>query len=67
MMIPATRDIDVEFDEETRSHFVVWQPFLVGSGMTQREALEDLRAAAHFGIDAMIDSELVKIKSHKEV
>lgn len=66
-MIPTTRDIEIEFDEETRSHFVVWQPFLVSSGRTQREALEDLRAAAHFGIDTMIDLKLAKVKQHKEV
>ena len=48
-------DIDIEFDGETGSYFVFWTPCIAGSGATQHEALEDLRAAAHFGVDTMID------------
>jgi hypothetical protein len=64
MMAPTDRNIDIEFDEETHSYFIVWQPLFASSGRTEREALEDLRAAAHFGIDTMIDLKLGKVKQH---
>jgi hypothetical protein len=54
-------DIAVEFDESTRSYFIVWAPLIASAGDTEHEALEDLRAAAHFGVDSMIDMKLKDI------
>jgi predicted RNase H-like HicB family nuclease len=34
----------------------------VGLGKTEAEALDDLRAAAHFGIEAMVDLKLSEIE-----
>lgn len=63
MMIPTSCDIEVEFDKETCSYFIVWQPLLASSGGTGREALEDLRTTAHFGIDTMIDLKLKEMEA----
>ena len=52
------RGIVIEFDEGSRSYYIVWEPTIVGLGRTRREALEELRQAAHFGTDATIDSML---------
>ena len=41
----------------------------VGLGRTKAEALDDLRAAAHFGIETMVDlklREIVKNSYHKQ-
>lgn len=48
-------DIDISFDEETRTYYIVWQPFIVGMGKTVHEVLEDLRQAAHLGVDTLIN------------
>lgn len=53
--MPCKHDIDIELDRETGSYFVFWTPCIASSGATEHEALEDLRAAAHFGVDTMID------------
>jgi predicted RNase H-like HicB family nuclease len=55
-------DIAVEFDEATRSYFIVWAPLIASAGDTEHEALEELRDAAHFGVDAMIDMKMKDIK-----
>jgi len=61
-MISANHNIAVEFDEATRSYFIVWAPLIAGAGDTAHQALEDLRDAARFGVDAMIDMKLKDIK-----
>ena len=48
----------MEFDEQTRDYYIVWRPIVIGSGRTKREALLDLREAAHLGVDTMIESKL---------
>jgi len=46
----------IEFDEATRSYYVIWRPMTaIGVGETVEEALEDVRQAAHLGIDTQID------------
>ena len=48
-------EIEIEFDEETQSYYAIWQPVIIGWGKTQAATLEDLRQAAHFGTDSLID------------
>jgi len=54
-------DIELEFDEETRNYYIVWEPIVISLGKTRQEALEDLRQAAHFGVDTFIDLKLKDI------
>jgi len=54
--------IDLEFDKESGEYYVVWEPVIFGAGETAGEALEDLRAAGHFGVDTLIDRKLQNIK-----
>ena len=55
-------DILIEFDEITGCCYIVWQPMpVIGMGPSGREALEDVRAAAHLGIDTLIDLKLKSI------
>jgi len=44
--MPLTGDIILEFDEETREYFAVWEPVIFGMGKTEHEAIQDLTAAA---------------------
>lgn len=50
--------IKVEFDNVTQHYYTVWELGVIGSGSTKQEALEDLREAAHFGVDSLIDQKL---------
>jgi predicted RNase H-like HicB family nuclease len=61
-MKSGNHDIAVEFDEASRSYFIVWAPLIASAGDTEHEALEELRDAAHFGVDAMIDMKLKDTK-----
>jgi hypothetical protein len=47
--------IEMAFDSKSGDYYAVWQPVFLGSGRNRLEALKDLRKAARFGIDAMID------------
>ena len=60
------QDIEIEYDRETRSHFIIWEPLAISLGRTSEEALRDLREAAHLGVDAWIDLKLEEIKKEKE-
>ena len=61
-MAPSDSDIKIEYDEEVQSFYVVWRPVAaIGTGQTGKEALEELRQAAHFGINTMIDLKLTEI------
>jgi hypothetical protein len=53
--------VELEFDKETGEYYVAWRPAFAGAGGTGRDALEDLRAAAHFGVDVMIDTQLKQL------
>jgi hypothetical protein len=62
MVTPMNSEIQIEFDGEVRSYYTVWQPMVaIGMGRTEKEALEDLRAAAHFGIETKVNSKLREI------
>ena len=54
-------NIRIEYDRQAECYQIVWAPMVVvGVGGTRTEALEDLRRAAHFGVDAMIDEKCIK-------
>ena len=54
--------IEIEFDDETQSYYIIWQPVTIGMGKTKADALKDLREAAHSGVDNLIDLKLKDIK-----
>jgi|LGOV01.1.fsa_nt_gb predicted RNase H-like HicB family nuclease len=59
----SNRDIQIEFDEETQNYYVSWEPpIAIGLGKTKEEALEDLREAAHLGVDTLIDLKLRDVR-----
>ena len=60
--MPSTNDIEIEFDEETQDYYIVWEPIFISSGKTKQEALEDLREAAHLGVDTLIGLKLRDIR-----
>ena len=55
-------DINLEYDKESQEYCVIWEPIVIGTGKTSVEALEDLREAAHSGVDTLIDRKLEDIK-----
>ena len=59
-------NINLEFDRETGEYYIVWKPIVIGMGKTRHETLEDLRTAAHFGVDTLIDLKLKDIGIRKE-
>ena len=62
----AESNINLEFDRETQEYHIFWAPILIGTGKTRHQALEDLRTAAHFGVDTLIDLKLQDIDIKKE-
>jgi hypothetical protein len=61
----AKNDIKLEFDGETREYYIIWKPVVIGMGKTSTKALEDLREAAHFGVDTLINLKLKDIRKEK--
>ena len=59
-------DIDVEFDEASQGYYAIWEPIVIGAGKARHEALDDLRQAAHFGVDTFIELKLEDINKIKE-
>jgi predicted RNase H-like HicB family nuclease len=59
-------EIDIEFDEASRGYYAVWEPVVIGAGNTRQEALQDLKEAAHFGVDTFIDLKLKDISKERE-
>lgn len=57
----ARNDINLEFGSETREYYIIWEPIVISTGKTRHEALEDLREAAHCGVDTLIDLKLKNI------
>ena len=60
--MPSTNNIEIEFDEEAQNYYISWEPMVISLGKTKEEALEDLREAAHFGVDTLIDLKLKIVK-----
>lgn len=57
--------INLEFDKKSGEYYIVWEPVVIGTGKTADEALQDLKEAAHFGVDTMIDRKLKDIKKEE--
>ena len=57
------QDIEIEFDPETDSYFIIWQPLVLSLGKTQEDALIDLREAAHQGVNTLIDLKLQDLEN----
>jgi len=58
-------DIIIAYDDDSQSYYCIWRPLTsVGMGKTEAEALDDLRAAAHFGIETMVDLKLREIENN---
>ena len=52
-------DITIDHDETYGYYYIVWKPLpVIGTGQTAAEALEDVRTAAHLGIDTIINLKL---------
>jgi predicted RNase H-like HicB family nuclease len=58
----ARNDIKLEYDKESGDYYIVWEPVVISAGKTERRALEELRGAAHLGVDTLIDLKLKNIK-----
>lgn len=59
MAAPPYSKMLIEYDEILRSYYVIWNPMVaVGLGRTEKKALEELRAAAHLGVDTAINARL---------
>jgi len=61
----AENDINLEFDRESGEYYIIWKPVVIGMGKTSTKALEDLREAAHFGVDTLINLKLKYIRKEK--
>ena len=58
-------EIIIAYDVDSHSYYCIWRPSTsVGLGRTEAEALDDLRAAAHFGIETMVDLKLREIEKN---
>jgi len=58
-------EITITYDDDSQSYYCIWRPLTsVGLGKTEAEALDDLRAAAHFGIETMVDLKLREIEKN---
>ena len=51
-------NVEIRFDEESLNYYADCRFIAIGLGKTRKEALEDLREAAHFGIDTLINLKL---------
>jgi hypothetical protein len=58
----VTNDIKLDYDPESGEYYIVWEPVILSAGLTKRQALEELRGAAHSGVDTLIDQKLQRIK-----
>jgi hypothetical protein len=66
METKENREIIVEYDDTLKSYYVIWDLAVAGLGKTKQSALNDLRRAAHFGIDTTIDFQLKILETEKE-
>jgi len=62
----AKGEIILNFDRKTREYYIIWEPVVIAMGKTRRDALKDLRTAAHSGIDTLIDMKSKVINEEKE-
>jgi predicted RNase H-like HicB family nuclease len=62
----ARSNITLRYDKETGDYYIVWEPVIIAAGTTKHEALEDLRTAAHFGVDTLVNLKLKNFARRKE-
>ena len=58
-------NITLKYDKENCEYYVVWEPVVIATGTTRHEALEDLRTAAHLGVDTLVDLKLKHVSKTK--
>jgi hypothetical protein len=58
----VSNDIRLDYDKESGDYYIVWEPVVVSAGRTARRALEELRGAAHSGVDTLIDLKIKELK-----
>jgi predicted RNase H-like HicB family nuclease len=59
MDILPRNDIKTEYDKDSCSYYVFWQPpAVIGAGRTEKEALDDFREAVRFCIEQMVDTKM---------
>ena len=62
---PPYAEIIIAYDNDSQSYYCIWRPLTsIGLGRTEAEALNDLRAAAHLGIETMVDLKLREIEKN---
>lgn len=66
-MVSRNHEIEIEFDEETQNYYIIWEPIVVSLGKTKQEALEDLREAALFGVDTLVDLKMEDITEGDDI
>jgi predicted RNase H-like HicB family nuclease len=58
-------EIMIAYDDDSQSYYCIWRSLTsIGLGRTEAEALDDLRAAAHLGIETMVDLKLREIENN---
>ncbi len=58
-------EIAIAYDDDNQSYYCIWRPLTrVGLGKTKAKALDDLRAAALFGIETIVDMKLREIEKN---
>ena len=45
-------EITLEYDQEAREYVAFWEPVIIGMGKTERDAVDDLTAAASLFLDS---------------
>ena len=65
--MPSNNNIEIEFDEEAQNYYISWEPMVISLGKTKEEALEDLREAAHFDVDTLIDLKLKIVREGGDI
>jgi len=58
--------ISLEFDRQSQSYYIIWEPVIIGLGKTEGEALEDLRTVAHSSVDTLVDLKLKAVNREME-
>jgi predicted RNase H-like HicB family nuclease len=50
--MPLKGEIIVEFDREKHEYLAMWEPVVFGMGKTEKDAVEDMMAAAELFIES---------------
>ena len=61
MKITPCNEITTEYDTDSCSYYIVWQPpVVIAAGKTEKEALEDFREAVRFCIEETVNKKMKK-------